>query len=49
MTYWKDKRAVVVGGSAGLGRAVAKTLLQRGARVVVVGAVSSCLMPRLKN
>ena len=36
MTYWNDKRAVIVGGSAGLGRAVAKTLLQRGARVAVV-------------
>src|SRR6476469_7963297 len=36
MTYWNDKRAVIVGGSAGLGRAVAKTLLQHGARVAVV-------------
>jgi uncharacterized protein len=36
MTYWNDKRAVVVGGSAGLGRAVAKALLQQGARVVIV-------------
>jgi short-subunit dehydrogenase len=36
MTYWNNKRAMVVGGSAGLGRAVSKTLLQQGARVAVV-------------
>jgi short-subunit dehydrogenase len=36
MTYWHGKRAVITGGSAGLGRALASTLVQRGARVAVV-------------
>jgi uncharacterized protein len=37
MSYWRGKRAVVTGGSAGLGRAIAKTLMQHGARVIIVG------------
>ena len=37
MSYWRGKRAVVTGGSAGLGRAIAKTLVRHGARVVIVG------------
>jgi short-subunit dehydrogenase len=36
MSYWNGKRALVIGGSAGLGRAITKALLQQGARVVVV-------------
>jgi short-subunit dehydrogenase len=36
MTYWQGKRAVVTGGSAGLGRAIAERLLGEGARVAIV-------------
>ncbi|MCI0333295.1 MAG: SDR family NAD(P)-dependent oxidoreductase [Planctomycetes bacterium] len=36
MSYWRDKRAVVTGGSAGLGRALANVLVDRGARVAIV-------------
>jgi short-subunit dehydrogenase len=36
MDYWRNKRAVITGGSAGLGRALASTLASRGARVAIV-------------
>jgi short-subunit dehydrogenase len=36
MTYWQGKRAVITGGSAGLGRALAGVLVERGARVAIV-------------
>ncbi len=36
MNYWRGKRAVVTGGSAGLGRAIATALVQHGARIVIV-------------
>lgn len=36
MSYWRQKRAVIVGGSSGLGRALAEVLLGRGARVAIV-------------
>jgi short-subunit dehydrogenase len=36
MSYWRGKRAVVTGGSAGLGRALAGALVERGARVALV-------------
>ncbi len=36
MSYWQDKRAVIVGGSSGLGRALAASLATRGARVAIV-------------
>lgn len=36
MSYWKGKRALIVGGSAGLGRAVADVLAQHGARLAIV-------------
>jgi NAD(P)-dependent dehydrogenase (short-subunit alcohol dehydrogenase family) len=35
MSYWRGKRAVVTGGSAGLGRAIANALVERGARVAI--------------
>jgi NAD(P)-dependent dehydrogenase (short-subunit alcohol dehydrogenase family) len=35
MTYWQGKRAVIVGGSSGLGRALAAVLVERGARVAI--------------
>lgn len=37
MAYWHDKRALVTGGSAGLGLAIARELVRRGARVAIVG------------
>ena len=36
ISYWRGKRAVVTGGSAGLGRAVASVLVESGARVAIV-------------
>jgi len=36
MTYWSNRRAVIIGGSSGLGRALAEVLVDRGARVIVV-------------
>ena len=36
MSYWQGKRAVVTGGSAGLGRELAGVLVERGARVALV-------------
>jgi short-subunit dehydrogenase len=36
MSYWSGKRAVITGGSAGLGRALAGVLVERGARVAIV-------------
>jgi short-subunit dehydrogenase len=36
MNYWRGKRAVVTGGSAGLGRAIAAELVRHGARVAIV-------------
>lgn len=43
MSYWRGKRAVVTGGSAGLGRALAKVLVQHGGRVVIVARRQSML------
>src|SRR4051812_8671769 len=36
MSYWSGKRALIVGGSAGLGRALAEVLAQHGARLAIV-------------
>jgi NAD(P)-dependent dehydrogenase (short-subunit alcohol dehydrogenase family) len=37
MSYWDGKRALIIGGSAGLGRALADVLGQYGARLAIVG------------
>jgi uncharacterized protein len=37
MSYWKDKAALVTGGSAGLGLAIARELVRSGARVAIAG------------
>ena len=37
MSYWNDKRVLITGGSAGLGLALARTFLNEGARVLIVG------------
>jgi short-subunit dehydrogenase len=36
MSYWRGKRALVTGGSAGLGRALARALVHHGAKVAIV-------------
>jgi len=36
MSYWSGKRALIIGGSAGLGRALADVLAQHSARVAIV-------------
>jgi short-subunit dehydrogenase len=36
MTYWTGKRALIIGGSTGLGRALADVLAQHGARLTIV-------------
>lgn len=43
MTYWHRKRAVITGGSAGLGLAIARTLVKQGARVVIAARRASTL------
>lgn len=35
MSHWQNKRALIIGGSSGLGRALAEVLLDRGARVAI--------------
>jgi short-subunit dehydrogenase len=36
MSYWRGKRALIIGGSAGLGRAIADVLAQHSARLAIV-------------
>jgi short-subunit dehydrogenase len=36
MSYWSGKRALIIGGSAGLGRALANDLVEHRARVAIV-------------
>src|SRR5207342_1322855 len=36
MSYWNGKRALIIGGSAGLGRALAEVLAEHGARLAIV-------------
>jgi short-subunit dehydrogenase len=43
MSYWQGKRAVITGGSAGLGRAMAEELAQRGARLAIVARSQATL------
>jgi NAD(P)-dependent dehydrogenase (short-subunit alcohol dehydrogenase family) len=43
MSYWTNKVALVTGGSAGLGLAVARALAERGARVVIAARDESRL------
>jgi NAD(P)-dependent dehydrogenase (short-subunit alcohol dehydrogenase family) len=43
MNYWHRKRALVIGGSSGLGRALAEVLLDRGARVAIAARGQAAL------
>jgi uncharacterized protein len=43
MSYWRGKRAVITGGSAGLGRVIAATLVERGACVALVARREAAL------
>jgi short-subunit dehydrogenase len=36
MNFWHGKRAVITGGSAGLGRTLARVLVERGVRIAIV-------------
>ncbi len=40
MAFWHNKAALVTGGSSGLGRIIAETLLRHGAKVAIVGLES---------
>jgi len=43
MSYWQNKRAVITGGSAGLGLALARVLVERDARVMIVARGQAAL------
>jgi short-subunit dehydrogenase len=43
MTYWHGKRAMITGGSSGLGYALAAALVKRGARVAIVARSQAAL------
>src|ERR1700760_5170461 len=43
MTQYQDKKAVILGGTSGMGLATAKKLLDGGARVLVTGRSQACL------
>lgn len=49
MDYWRGKRAVITGGSAGLGRAMAEVLVERGARVALVARGQVALDDAVQN
>ena len=43
MTNITGKKAVVTGGTLGMGRAIAEALLERGAEVLITGQTASSL------
>jgi uncharacterized protein len=43
MSYWNGKRCLILGGSSGLGRALAEVLIDRGARVAIAARGQAAL------
>ena len=43
MSYWQGKRALILGGSSGLGRSLAEVLVDRGARVAIAARGQAAL------
>ncbi len=46
---FKNKEAIIIGGSSGIGKEVAKLLLQKGGKVIIVGRNKDKLMECEKN
>jgi NADP-dependent 3-hydroxy acid dehydrogenase YdfG len=43
MSYWQEKVALVTGGSSGLGLAIARQIVERGAKMILVARGEAAL------